>query len=459
MRYYRLLNPLSISCFYAAIAVVWITFSDTVLRAMGLSPETTYHVSVLKGVLFVAVTSLLLYLLVRRMVLQIRRDRADHEAELRESEERFSTAFNSNPDAMAISTLENGTYIEVNEAFLAQLGYERSEVIGHSGAELGIWPDPSLRLSFAAHLERGEPVHGLNMMARRKDGQLIEVEISAEKIQLSGSPFLLLIGRDVSLQKHLERQFLQAQKMEALGQLAARIAHDFKNLLMLIRGFAELLTIPDSKNLAYKQQIFSAVDKADTLTRQLLAYSRKQEVTLARLDPNSVVSDLLKMLPQMLPKNIQVSAELDPDLWPVLADRGQMEQVLMNLAVNAQDAMPQGGVFHLKTANLTMEQGYLGPDQVSIPAAQYVEIVARDSGSGIPPELIGRIFEPFFTTKERGKGTGLGLAAVYGIVKQSKGYTLVESQPGSGTAFRILLPRISSEDETVSQSASSTLTR
>jgi two-component system, cell cycle sensor histidine kinase and response regulator CckA len=452
MKRSRVLNPLSISCLYAASAAVWIMFSDSALRAMGLPPDITYHLSVIKGVAFVMFTALLLYLLVRKMVSQMWRDRAEHEAELRESEERFSTAFNSNPDGMAISSLDQGRYIEVNQAFLNQLGYERSEVIGRSGIELGIWPDPGLRKNFAEQIQSGEVIHGVGLVARRKDGQFIDLEVSAEVIQLSGSPFLLVIGRDVSLQKRLELQFLQAQKMEALGQLAAGVAHDFKNLLMLIRGFAELLIVSDAKNVEYRRQVLDAVDKADTLTRQLLAYSRKQEVTPTVLDLNAVLSDMLRMLPQMLPRKVRVSADLQPGLWNVLADRGQLEQVVMNLAVNAQDAMPQGGSFHLATANLKLEENYLGPENIVVPVGEYVEIAAKDTGSGIRPELIGRIFEPFFTTKERGKGTGLGLAAVFGIVNQSKGYTLVQSDPGTGTAFRILLPRAVAQGDAIPKS-------
>lgn len=445
MRNPPLLNPASISLFYATLAVSWILFSDTVAHHLGLSSEKLYALSVIKGAAFVAVTSLTLFVLVKKMVSQIERDRSEHEAALMESEERFSMAFNSSPEGLTISSLEDGRYLEVNDAFLSMMGYERSEVIGRTTTELGIWSEPKQRDALKDKLIRGEPVQAVITPLRRNDGRLVEHEFSAERILLRGRYYLLGIGRDVSLQRRLERQFLEAQKMEALGQLAAGIAHDFKNLLMLIRGFSEMLELDGAKNVEYRQQVLTAVDKADNLTHQLLAYSRKQEVHPEVLDLNCVVSEMSKMITQMFPKTISVTAALEPGLWSVLADRGQVEQVLMNLAVNAQDAMPRGGAIVISTTNRTVEKSFLGPDGITIPAADYVEVVVSDTGSGIPLQVMAKIFEPFFTTKERGKGTGLGLAAVYGVVKQSNGFTLVESHEGIGSTFRILLPRHSGE--------------
>jgi two-component system cell cycle sensor histidine kinase/response regulator CckA len=441
MKQKPLLNPVSISCIYATMAASWILFSDTIAYHLGLSPGLLFQLSVAKGITFVAVTSFILYLLVRKMVSQMEADRSEHDLSLRQSEERFAMAFNSSPEAMAISSMEDGRYLEVNETFLSLHGYKRNEVIGRTTFELGIWADPNQRNAIMEKLLQGEPIQGVVVTLRDKNGRLLEIEFSARKILLNGKYYLLGIGRDVSLQRQLERQFLEAQKMEALGQLAASIAHDFKNLLMLIRGFSEMLKIEGLKNVEYRQQVLTAVDKADTLTRQLLAFSRKQKVHPEVLNLNDVVSELSKMIGQMFPKTIHASSKLDPGLWPILSDRGQLEQVLMNLAVNAQDAMPAGGNVVISTANRTVENNFVGPDGTVIPAAEYVEAAVSDSGSGIRPEILPRIFEPFFTTKERGKGTGLGLAAVYGIVKQSNGFTLVETREGVGTTFRILLPR------------------
>lgn len=441
MKQQPLLSPVSISCIYATMAASWILFSDTVAHHLGLSSQILYELSVAKGITFVAVTSLTLYLLVRKMVAQMKTDRSEHDLSLQQSEERFAMAFNSGPEGMAISSLEDGRYLEVNEAFLSMHGYQRGEVIGRTTLELGVWADPNQRVEIRNKLLEGEQVQGEVVTLRDKNGRLIEVEFSARRILLKGRYYLLGIGRDISLQRRLERQFLEAQKMEALGQLAAGIAHDFKNHLMLIRGFSEMLKIDGEKNLEYRQQVLTAVDKADALTRQLLAYSRKQKVHPEVLNLNAVVLELSKMITQMFPKTIRATTELDPGLWPIFSDRGQMEQVLINLAVNAHDAMPGGGDVVISTANRTVEENFLGPDGTMIPAAEYVEAAVSDTGSGIRPEILPRIFEPFFTTKERGKGTGLGLAAVYGVVKQSNGFTLVETREGTGTTFRILLPR------------------
>ena len=434
------LSPVSIACIYLVLAGSWILFSDTLMHRLKLSEAALYTVGVSKGIAFVLVTSVILFFLVRRMVSQMERDRLEHEAALQQSEERFSMAFNASPEGMAISSLHDGRYLEVNEAFLSMLGYTRDEVIGRSTMELGIWAHPDQRKALGETLLRGLPAQGVSTMLRRKDGQLVDVEMSAQKILLGGQYYFLGIGRDVSLQKRLEQQFLEAQKMEALGQLAAGVAHDFRNLLMLIRGYTEMLELHGLKNSDYRNQVLAAVKKAETLSRQLLAYSRKQEAKPEALDLNAVVSEVSGMLSEALSRNIQASTVLENGLWTVNADRGQVEQVLMNLAVNAHDAMPRGGALVISTSNRKVDQGF-GHDAVMVPAGEYVELVVRDTGCGIPPEIMGKIFEPFFTTKERGKGTGLGLSAVYGIVKQSNGFTLVESQPGAGTTFRILLPR------------------
>lgn len=443
-----LLNPLSISCIYATMATSWILFSDTVAHHLGLPSQILYELSVAKGITFVAVTSLILYLLVQRMITQMNTDRSEHDLSLQQSEERFAMAFNCSPEGMAISSMEDGSYLEVNEAFLSMHGYQRGEVVGRTTFELGIWADPNERVEIRDKLLQGEPVQGEVVTLSDKSGRLIEVEFSARRILLNGKYYLLGIGRDISLQRRLERQFLEAQKMEALGQLAAGIAHDFKNLLMLIRGFSEMQKVEGAKNLEYRQQVLTAVDKADALTGQLLAYSRKQKAHPEVLNLNDVVSELSKMISQMFPKTIHAMTELDPELWPIFSDRGQMEQVLMNLAVNAQDAMAGGGQVIISTANRSVGENFVGPDGIMIPAAEYVEAAVSDTGSGIRPEILPRIFEPFFTTKERGKGTGLGLAAVYGVVKQSNGFTLVETREGAGTTFRILLPRHSDVSKT-----------
>jgi two-component system cell cycle sensor histidine kinase/response regulator CckA len=243
-------------------------------------------------------------------------------------------------------------------------------------------------------------------------------------------------------EKALEAQYRQAQKMEGIGQLAGGVAHDFNNLLTIINGFSELLLKqvgPAEPARNFLEQIRRAGERATTLTRQLLIFSRKQVATPRVLDLNVVISEVQKMLCRIIGDNIKLTTELGPRLRPIKADPGQVEQVLVNLAVNARDAMPGGGTITIRTRNLTFQEGYSRP-LPDMALGTYVLLEVSDTGVGMTPEVRARIFEPFFTTKPAGKGTGLGLATVFGIVKQSAGHIAVESQPGQGATFRIYLP-------------------
>lgn len=236
-----------------------------------------------------------------------------------------------------------------------------------------------------------------------------------------------------------QQRMLQVQKMEAVGELAGGIAHDFNNLLLVIRSYAEMLLeettlSPDARHHA--QEIFTASQRASDLTRELLAFSRKQTMEMQPTNLNGVIDSAVPMLSRLVGKSIAVWAQLPPEVWPIQADAAQLEQVLVNLAANARDAMPRGGKLLLETKNVVIEDKH-----AAMPPGEYVMLTVSDTGSGIPRHVLPRIFEPFFTTKERGKGTGLGLASVYGIVKHSGGYIWAYSESGYGTAFKIYLPR------------------
>jgi signal transduction histidine kinase len=263
---------------------------------------------------------------------------------------------------------------------------------------------------------------------RRQDGSFSHFEVIVE---------------DVTERRSLEAQFRQAQKMEAVGLLAGGISHDYNNLLGVILGYADLLleTTPTGKQQRYADQIKEATRRAVELTRQLLAFSRKQILCPVFLDLNAVVRDVGKILRRLIGEDVQIVTDLETSLDSTLADRGQIEQILMNLATNARDAMPNGGKFTIRTANAELE-----PDDVALhPYAKlgrYVSLSVNDTGVGMTDAIRHRVFEPFFTTKAEGRGTGLGLATVYGIVKQSSGYIWVSSPPGAGATFEIYLPRV-----------------
>jgi signal transduction histidine kinase/CheY-like chemotaxis protein len=276
---------------------------------------------------------------------------------------------------------------------------------------------------------------------RKKDGSVIFVEITSHLVQFGNIPACLVLSYDITERLRLEEQLRQAQKLEAVGQLAGGIAHDFNNLLTVVEGYAELLhgDLPeDDPNRQPVEEILVAAQRAATLTRQLLAFSRRQMLQPIRVSLNANVNSTHRMLSRLLGENIEIETNLDPDLWDVFADPGQIDQILLNLSVNARDAMEHGGRLTVSTGNVELD-GISAAAGGAAPG-KYASLSVVDTGHGMDPETQQHIFEPFFTTKEVGRGTGLGLSTVYGIVKQSGGYILVESAPGKGSKFTILLP-------------------
>ena len=255
---------------------------------------------------------------------------------------------------------------------------------------------------------------------------------------------VLKLGMDITARKALEAQLLQAQKMEAVGRLAGGVAHDFNNLLMAIMGYGELIRsslVKDDPLYKYSEDILKATERAASLTQQLLAFSRRQVMQPQVLNLNRVAADLEKMLRRLIGEHIELEIVAGPDLGAVKADPGQIDQIIMNLAVNARDAMPTGGRLILATANIEFTASHKCYSAAA-PPGRYVRLSVSDTGSGMDAETLDHIFEPFFTTKEVGKGTGLGLPMVYGIVKQNRGYIEVDSRPGQGATFTIYLPRL-----------------
>lgn len=370
-------------------------------------------------------------------------ERLQNEERLRQSEERFSKAFRSSPLPITISTRADGRYVDANEAFLRMIGRLWEEIVGHTANELSVWAFPEDRTRMVEGLDRNGRVAALETVFKSRTNGERSVQVSAELIQLNGIPCVLAITNDVTEAKHLEGQFRQAQKMEAVGRLAGGMAHDFNNMLSVIIGYCDLLKGRPNLEGAIRDasQIKKAAQRAATFTRQLLAFSRQQVLLPRVLNLNDVVKDISQMLLRVIAEDISLAFVPAPSLGSVRADLGQIEQVLMNLVVNARDAMPQGGQIVIETANVELDETYNGTHREVIPGP-YVLLSVSDTGSGIDSKTISRIFEPFFTTKPPGEGTGLGLSMVYGVIRQSGGYICVYSEPGQGTTLKIYLPRI-----------------
>jgi PAS domain S-box-containing protein len=372
-------------------------------------------------------------------------DRKLAEAALRSSEMLFHSVWENSVDGMRL-TDENGIIVAVNDAFCKLVGMPHEALEGKPFTVIfadSEKPDQLLeefRQRFRNRVIESQRERRLTL----RNGDVVTLEDSSSFVGLRGQPPMLLgLFRDVTAQKRLEEQLRQSQKMEAIGQLAGGVAHDFNNLLTVIHGHASLLVASGAlTGVAARsaQQISQAADRAATLTRQLLAFGRRQLMQPRQLDMNQVVANMTKMLGRILGEDIALQVNYSPQPARVQADAGMMEQVLLNLAVNSRDAMPKGGLLAIRISALELEARRLA-QHAEGRAGQFVCLSVIDMGCGIPVENLRRIFEPFFTTKEVGKGTGLGLATVYGIVKQHQGWIEVESEPGKGATFRVFLPR------------------
>ncbi len=388
-------------------------------------------------------------------------ERQKTEEALRSSEDRFSRAFNSSPIPMAIQTLKDERFVDINNRFLQMTGLSREEIIGRTPAKLEIWIDREARGQMIEKLHKEKSVRDWPCRIRAKSGEGRETLVSLELFNLGSEHYLLTIAQDISDRLRLENQLRQAQKMEAVGKLAAGVAHDFNNILTIIQGYTSLgLSAPnlDAEAADALNEILRAAERAATLTRQLLAFSRKQLMQPKVVDLNELIVQVTSMLSRLIGEDISLQENLSEALPSVFADHGNVEQVIMNLVVNARDAMPKGGQIIVSTAKVEIDAAIARQNPEAVPG-QFVCLTVADTGCGMDIETQARLFEPFFTTKEVGKGTGMGLAMVYGIIKQHGGWIEVLSQVGQGSTFKVFLPstkllaEASTDDQQVPEAA------
>jgi two-component system cell cycle sensor histidine kinase/response regulator CckA len=366
---------------------------------------------------------------------------------LKQSEEKFRTTFQSSPDAITITRRKDGRFVEINDGFVKMSGFTREEVIGKSPLELNLLVDLEDRKVFEEKLKQDGEVDGFEMRYRTKNGVVRDTLLAARPLYFMNEPCLVAVVKDVSEMKRtakekgeLEKQLQHAQKMESMGTLAGGIAHDFNNLLMGIQGRASLMQLgkePSHPDFGHLREIEDYVQDAAALTRQLLGFARGGKYEIKPSDINELVRKNAEMFGRTR-KEIAIHTKYHPHMWSVAVDQGQIGQVMMNLLINAGQAMPEGGELFLETRNVVLDEEYVKP--FSMPPGKYAEISVVDTGIGMDAATQKRIFDPFFTTKEMGRGTGLGLASAYGIIKNHGGIINVLSEKGQGTTFTIYLP-------------------
>ncbi|MBI2841086.1 MAG: PAS domain S-box protein [Acidobacteria bacterium] len=365
---------------------------------------------------------------------------------LRDREASFRLLFESNPHPMCVYDLVSLGFLQVNDSMLAHYGYSREELLGMTITDL--LPDEERERVGGTPEQGGNAVSAGLWRHRAKDGQRIDVEILSHPIEFAGRPGCLLVAADITERKRLEEQLRQAQKMEAVGRLAGGVAHDFNNIITAILGYSEILLaeIPQPDPLRSKVQVIrDGATRAAALTNQLLTFSRKQVLQSRVLDIGEVIDASEKLLRPLLGEHIELVVRKKDSPGMVRADPTQVVQVVVNLALNARDAMPGGGLLLIEISDVDVAGNAIDVAG-AVPRGSYVQLTVTDTGIGMEREAQAHLFEPFFTTKGRGKGTGLGLATVYGIVKQSGGHVVVESEPGRGSTFRVYLPRVQEPD-------------
>ena len=361
------------------------------------------------------------------------------EEALRLSEEKFSKAFRSSPILIAICTLKEGRFIDVNDAFLEVTGYSKEEVIGQTSSGLGLWTGLEEKAGALDMLRSQGIIKSEEVKFRIKPGNILTVLLSAEKIDIEGETSLIVVAQDITNRKKLETQLIHAQKMEAIGQLAGGIAHDFNNILSAIVNYAYLTKMKTKKEDASMDnldRILELSDKASNIIRGLLTFSRKNHINPVTLNLNNSVLNMEKLLAKFIGEDIRLHIKLTGKSPVIVADSTQIEQIIINLATNARDAMPDGGDLTIETDLVELDSNFINENNLGSPGT-YAVLSVSDTGRGMDEKTRQKIFEPFFTTKETGKGTGLGLAIIYGIVKRHNGCIIACTEAKKGTTFKI----------------------
>lgn len=371
--------------------------------------------------------------------------RAFSERSLRLSEQSYRSLIEDAPFGIARAT-GSGQLLQVNRAMVAMLGYESDQELLIQSLRSDVFSSQQTWDAFLSSLRRNEHQQGLESSWRRQDGKSISVSLAGRAVYNDPGrlSYIEILAENITERKQLQNQLSQGQKMQAVGQLAGGIAHDFNNLLTIINGQVQLVLAELGAGDPLRERLTdveAAASRAAELTRQLLAFGRLQPIETKVLQLNTVVSGMTQLLFRLMGKHLELQFTPGPDLGHVRADTMQLEQVIMNLVLNAKDATPDGGRITISTENVRLDASP-ARDANATPPGDYVALIVADTGEGMSPEIMARIFEPFFTTRKAGAGTGLGLAMVYSIVKQNRGFISTESQPGAGSRFTIYLPRV-----------------
>lgn len=384
-----------------------------------------------------------------RVVLTSRDVTDNHKAldELQQSNELFQTAFHASTNICSLTKFENGEFIDVNLAWEKATGWSREQAISNTALNLNIWGSLENRQFVMSNLISDGKLSQLPASITSRSGEVRELLIDAKILMISGSKCVYLSAMDITETKKLEEQLRHSQKMEAVGQLTGGVAHDFNNLLSVILGNSEIIQAEldqGSSLQPFIEAILKATNRGAGLTHQLLAFSRKQTLQPVSVSLNRAIEHTVSMLNQSLSEDIEIQTNIDEGLWPIEVDPGQLENAILNLALNSRDAMPGGGTIIISYSNKTIDKNDAMHNDLT--PGDYVSLSFADTGSGIPAEVIQLVFEPFFTTKETGRGTGLGLSMVFGFVKQSGGHISIQSEPNKGTTVTVLLPRSETEE-------------